>query len=239
MTNLKTILELIDLTTLNDSDDNSSVESLCDNAITTFGSVAAVCVFSQFVPLAKSLLQNKVKVATVVNFPSGFTDIELVKYETKLALDRGADEIDLVYPYHQLLKGHDTIAINMIREVKRLCQNKKLKVIIESGILNKESLIEKATIISIDNGADFIKTSTGKVSVNATIEAAQVILNTIKKKNINIGFKASGGIKSIDYAMEFINLAESIMGKDWVNKDHFRFGASILLNKILQEFHSL
>ena len=239
MENLKLILGLVDLTSLNDSDDNLAIESLCKSAITKYGSVAAVCVFSQFVPLVKTLLKEKVNVATVVNFPAGFTDIELVKYEAKLALSRGADEIDLVFPYHQLQKGNDSVGEKMVQEIKSICKDKTLKVIIESGVLSTKHLIEKATIISIDNGADFIKTSTGKVSVNATAEAARIILNTIKKKNVNIGFKASGGIKTIDAALEFINLAESIMGEGWVNKNHFRFGASILVNNILQEFRSL
>lgn len=230
----KKILSLIDLTSLNDTDTNFDIVNFCKLAKTEFGNVPAICIFSRFIPLAKKHLKNKkIKIATVTNFPHGSNDIKIALYETKLAIKRGANEVDIVFPYHALIQGDFDIAAKMIKNAKKICKKKTLKVIIESGILKNKDLIKMASEISIKNGADFIKTSTGKVAINATLEAAEIMLNTIKESGKKCGFKAAGGIKTVDEAQKYILLADKIMGENWVSSKTFRFGASGLLTDVL------
>jgi deoxyribose-phosphate aldolase len=231
----KQILGLIDLTSLNDKDTKQVITNLCSRANNQFGNVAAICIFSEFIAEAKLVLNkldSKVKIATVVNFPAGHSDIELTGYESKLALARGANEIDLVLPYHQLKQGNTKICAEMVRQIKSICKDKTLKVILETGELSRQE-IKLASEISIYNGADFIKTSTGKVSVNATIDAAEIMLNVIKESGKKCGFKASGGIKTVAQALTYINLAENIFDESWITPCNFRFGASGLIGDVI------
>ncbi len=233
----KQILELIDLTSLNDSDNKNTILSLCNKSITPIGNVAAVCIYSHWITTVREFFAQKMlnlPIATVVNFPHGSIDLDRASLETDLALERGADEIDLVLPYHALIDGDTKIAKSMVDKVRRICGNKILKVIIESGELSKHHLIETASLIAIDSGADFLKTSTGKVKVNATLEAAEIMLNTIKSNNKKCGFKASGGIKTYGDAKKYLGLAVKIMGEDWVSRNTFRFGASSLVDDVLR-----
>lgn len=230
----KKVLGLIDLTTLNDNDTNQSIIDLCSKATTKFGNVPAICIYSRFIKEAHSLLQDtNIKIATVTNFPHGSTDVELALYETSLAIKRGADEVDIVFPYHALIQGNTDVGNQLIKEAKQICGDKTLKVIIESGELQDPKLIKLASEISISNGADFIKTSTGKVKVNATLEATEIMLNTIKASGKKCGFKAAGGIKTVVDAQKYLELATKIMGESWVNSNNFRFGASGLLSDVL------
>ncbi|WP_301099489.1 deoxyribose-phosphate aldolase [Otariodibacter sp.] len=243
--NLKEIaqqaLSLMDLTTLNDNDTDEKVISLCQQGKTKFGTPAAVCVYPRFVPVARKALKTQgtgqVKIATVTNFPHGNDDIEIAVAETKAAVAYGADEVDVVFPYRALITGNETIGFELVQQCKAVCQtnNVKLKVIIESGELKTEALIRKASEIAIKAGADFIKTSTGKVSVNATLEAARIMLETIRdlKVSDHVGFKAAGGVRTTEEAEQYLSLAKEILGKDWVNANHFRFGASSLLGNLL------
>jgi deoxyribose-phosphate aldolase len=229
-------LGLIDLTTLNDNDTNEIVIELCKKTKTEFGSVPAICIFRQFIPAAKKYFAENgsaVKIATVTNFPHGGTDMTLALRETQEAIDLGADEVDIVFPYRALMAGDTAIGGEMIKRAKQICGKKVLKVIIESGVLQDPKLIELASDISIANGADFIKTSTGKVEVNATLEATEVMLNSIKKVNSQCGFKAAGGIRSVAEAKDYIELTNRVMGKDWINATKFRFGASSILTDVL------
>ncbi len=229
-------LGLIDLTTLNDNDTNEIVLELCKKAKTEFGSVPAVCIFRQFIPVAKQYFaetNQNVKIATVTNFPHGGTDMELALRETQEAIDLGADEVDIVFPYRALMAGDQQIGADMIKKAKEICGTKVLKVIIESGVLQDPKLIELASDISIANGADFIKTSTGKVAVNATLEATEVMLNSIKKSGKKCAFKAAGGVRLVSEAQEYLELTAKIMGADWITSDTFRFGASSLLGDVL------
>ncbi len=229
-------LGLIDLTTLNDNDTNETVIELCKKAKTGFGSVPAICIFRQFIPAAKQYFaENKlnVKIATVTNFPHGGADLELALRETQEAIDLGADEVDIVFPYQALIAGNDQIGAEMVKRAKQICGTKTLKVIIESGVLSDPKLIEQASDICIANGADFIKTSTGKVAVNATLEATEIMLNSIKKAGGKCAFKAAGGVRSVAEAKEYLDLTAKIMGVNWINADTFRFGASSLLGDVL------
>ncbi|MEG9533686.1 deoxyribose-phosphate aldolase [Mannheimia indoligenes] len=234
-------LSLMDLTTLNDNDTDEKVIVLCEQAKTDFGTPAAVCVYPRFVPIARKTLKaqgiEQVKIATVTNFPHGNDDIDIAVAETKAAVAYGADEVDVVFPYKALIAGNEQIGFELVKQAKAVCQEKNvlLKVIIETGELKSEELIRKASEISIRAGADFIKTSTGKVAVNATLESARIMLETIRDLGVaeTVGFKAAGGVKTSEEAAEYLALARSILGSDWVNCSHFRFGASSLLGNLL------
>lgn len=229
-------LGLIDLTSLNDNDTDETIKTLCKTTKTQFGSVPAVCIYSRYIPLARKILNDinpGVKIATVTNFSHGSSDMDLALYETNLALTRGADEVDIVFPYHNLKNGDGITGQIMITQAKKLCGEKTLKVIIESGELKTPELIKHASEISIEAGADFIKTSTGKVVVNATLEAAEIMLNTIKISGKKCGFKAAGGIKSVADAAKYLELAAKIMEPGWINSNNFRFGASGLLGDVI------
>ena len=240
-TTAKKILQLIDLTSLNDDDSDEAIILLCEKACSQVGNVAAVCVYPQFIKTALltlgKCLSVDVKVATVVNFPAGGNDIEKVIFDTQQAVSWGANEVDLVFPYKAFINGNTELAATMIKGCKQACgEGVLLKVIIESGVLKQPALIESACQTAISAGANFIKTSTGKVEVNATLEAAEIILRCIKaSSNKHIGFKAAGGISNVKVAEKYLSLAGSIMGSDWIDASHFRFGASSLLDDVLKQ----
>ncbi|MGX3022186.1 deoxyribose-phosphate aldolase [Ursidibacter sp. B-7004-1] len=237
----QTALSLMDLTTLNDNDTDEKVISLCQQGNTPFGTPAAVCVYPRFVPIARKTLAQQqteqVKIATVTNFPHGNDDIAIAVAETKAAVAYGADEVDVVFPYKALISGNEQVGYELVKQCKAACaeQNVLLKVIIETGELKTEILIRKASEIAIQAGADFIKTSTGKVAVNATLESARIMLETIRDLAVadRVGFKAAGGVKTTEEAQQYLELATDILGKEWVTSAHFRFGASSLLNNLL------
>jgi deoxyribose-phosphate aldolase len=236
----KLALGLLDLTSLNDDDTEAKISALCEQAqIESVGKVAALCIYPRFIPWAKQELARlnitDVKIATVSNFPQGRDNLAAAVAETKACLAYGADEVDVVFPYRALLDGNESIGYKLVKACKAACGEKTLKVIIESGELKTPELIAKASQISIAAGADFIKTSTGKVPVNATPESAQIMLNVIAKLNVqdNVGFKAAGGVKSAEDAMIYLNMAADLFGDEWVNAQHFRFGASSLLANLL------
>ena len=231
-------IQLMDLTTLNDDDTNQKVIQLCSDAQSAAGNTAAVCIYPRFIPIARKTLgaQNTpdIKIATVTNFPHGNDDLDIAFAETRAAVAYGADEVDVVFPYRALMAGNSEIGKQMITGCREICEDQvTLKVIIESGVLQSEALIQQASQISIDAGADFIKTSTGKVAVNATLEAAEIMLKTIKASGRDVGFKAAGGVKDAQTTFNYLQLARDIMGDDWVNTQHFRFGASSLLVSLL------
>lgn len=232
-------LQLMDLTTLNDNDTDASVIALCHQAKSPAGNTAAVCVYPRFVPIARKTLRDlgasEIKIATVTNFPHGNDDIDIAVIETKAAVAYGADEVDVVFPYRALMAGNQEIGFELVKACKAACgDDVMLKVIIESGELKTPELIRAASEIAIAAGADFIKTSTGKVAVNATPEAAKIMLEVIKEKNPAVGFKAAGGVKNAEQAADYLALAESVLGENWVSAKTFRFGASSLLGSLLQ-----
>jgi len=234
----KTAISLIDLTSLTDSESVDDIVSLCQQAQSPAGNTAAICIYPRFVPYAKKQLKAQgtpeVKIATVTNFPHGNDDIDIAVAETKAAVAYGADEVDVVFPYRALMEGDETTGFELVKACKAACGGEAiLKVIIESGELKTPELIKRASELSIDAGADFIKTSTGKVPVNATLEAAKIMLSVIAEKNTNVGFKPAGGVKNDQDAAEYLSLAASILGNDWVTSQSFRFGASSLLPNLL------
>jgi deoxyribose-phosphate aldolase len=232
-------IRLMDLTTLNDDDTDAIVIELCHQAHTPVGDTAAVCIYPRFVPIARKTLREQateqIRIATVTNFPHGNDDIEIATAETRAAIAYGTDEVDVVFPYRALLRGEEQVGYDLVASCKEACGDKLLKVILESGELKEPALIRRASEIAIDAGADFIKTSTGKVPINATLEAAEVMLDVIKEKNSTIGFKVAGGVKDAATAKAYLDLARKILGDDWVDASHFRFGASSLLGNLLAE----
>lgn len=231
-------LSLMDLTSLTNTETDQDIIDLCQQAKSPAGETAAICIFPRFIPIAKKALKAQqtpqIKVATVTNFPHGNDDITIALAETKAAVAYGADEVDLVFPYRALMQGNENIGFDMVKVCKQACgDSAKLKVIIETGELKTAELIRKASEIAINAGADFIKTSTGKVSVNATPEAAKIMLTVIKDKNSAVGFKPAGGVRNADDAAIYLDLADNILGSDWADSKHFRFGASSLLTSLL------
>ncbi|WP_411992448.1 deoxyribose-phosphate aldolase [Agarivorans sp. DSG3-1] len=226
-------LSLMDLTTLNDDDTRESVAALCAQAKSAEGQVAAICIYPRFIPFARKVLAehgaSEVKIATVTNFPLGEDDVALAVAETKAAVAYGADEVDVVFPWRALMAGNEEVGFELVKQCKAACGQIKLKVIIESGELKTPALIAKASELSIKAGADFIKTSTGKVPVNATPEAAEIMLKAIAEFNPACGFKAAGGVKSAEQAKVYLDIATNALGNDWLGEAHFRFGASSLL----------
>jgi deoxyribose-phosphate aldolase len=237
------IYACIDLTSLNDSDTEDTITALCQKATATIHPVAAVCVYPRFVAEAKKfLLNSSVKIATVANFPEGTDPLEKVVNSIQQSIRNGANEIDVVFPYQDYLKGNYSITKKFVETCKNACGNQVLlKIILETGALKESALIVQASKEALYGGADFIKTSTGKIAVGATLEAAACMLEVLREWGASldrpVGFKVSGGIRTLEQAAHYVELAETIRGKDWVTPQVFRIGTSQLsvgcgLNKV-------
>ena len=231
------ILSLIDLTNLNDDCTEDNVVELCSRAQGEFGNTAAVCVWPRFVNLCASILRGtSIKVATVVNFPHGGTDVADVVATTIAALDAGADEIDLVLPYQSMITGDEAQVLSMLQAVREVVHAPDhLKVILETGELINPERIRRASELAIKSGADFIKTSTGKSKISATPEAVTTMLQVIRDSERPVGLKPSGGIRTVADAQQYLDLADAIMGPQWATPQTFRFGASGLLDAVEAE----
>ena len=227
-------LTLLDLTELGDEATPDDVKVLCGRAAGRHGSVAAVCVWPRHVSLATQLLAGKiVRIATVVNFPSGDDEIDDVVTLTGEALADGADEIDLVLPYKAFLSGDRAGAEAMIQAVRDAVPAPHLlKVILETGELIAPDTIRAASQTAVRLGADFIKTSTGKTPRSATLEATEIMLEVIQASGRPVGLKPSGGIRTLADATMYLEQADRIMGPAWVTPMTFRFGASGLLTAL-------
>ena len=226
-------ISLLDLTDLTDDCTPAAIDSLCERAA-CYGT-AAVCVWPDFVAQSAAALAGRgVRVATVVNFPSGAERPFAVGLVTERALADGADEIDTVLPYTVFAAGDRVLPAAMLDRVRRITEgNALMKVILETGELPDLDTVAAAARFAIEHGADFVKTSTGKTPVSATLPAAQRMLEVIAASERPIGLKPAGGISTADTAGEYIGLAERIMGDGWVSPTTFRFGASGLLNALL------
>ncbi|MEL6677819.1 MAG: deoxyribose-phosphate aldolase [Pseudomonadota bacterium] len=224
----------LDLTNLNEGCTAEDVDTLCDRADTPHGPTAAVCIWPHFIDQARLRLATRgIRIATVVNFPSGMDAIDDVVALTEQAIRDGADEIDTVIPYPLLLEGHPNEVTASVARVKEAAGEKQVKAILETGILAEEDLIRTAARAAIDGGADFIKTSTGKVPVNATLNGARIMLEAIRDSGEDVGFKPAGGVKSTADAAAYISLADEILGEGWADATRFRIGASGVLDALL------
>ena len=244
---LKEIYACLDLTTLKCTDNAESVLALTEKVNNLeethpdIKNVAAICVYPNFAGIvSQSLEVDGVEVACVSGgFPSSQTFPEVKIAETALALKEGATEIDIVLSVGKFLSGDYEGVCDEIQELKDLCGDKSLKVILETGALKSAENIKKAAILSMYSGADFIKTSTGKETPGATPEAAYVMCKAIKeyyaKSGRKVGFKAAGGINSVEDALLYYNIVEDVLGKEWLNSKLFRIGTSRLANILLSE----
>ena len=244
---LHLILSMIDLTTLEGKDTAEKVRALCYKArhlhdsLQGLPSVAAVCVYPNFVGVAKKELEGSgINIAAVSTaFPSGQSTLGVKISDTKFALEQGADEVDMVISRGKFLAGEYNFVYDEIAAVKEVCGKTHLKVILETGELDTLDNIRRASDIAIHAGADFIKTSTGKISPAATMPVTFVMLNAIKdyyiKTGIKIGMKPAGGISTAKLALQYLVMLNETLGDDWMNKNLFRFGASSLANDVLMQ----
>lgn len=229
------LIRCLDLTSLNNDDTEYKIADLCHKASCEYGNVAAICIYPKFINIAKKeLANNAIKIATVINFPAGKNNQQILEQEISTAINYGADELDIVFPYTEFLNKNYSACEEYVKNAKKLCGKKHtFKLIIESGELKNANKIALATKIGIENGADFIKTSTGKTPTSATPEAANIIMETIKKYKNKTGFKASGGIRTLEDAKQYMVLAAAIMGGKWISSQNFRIGASSLLDDLI------
>jgi deoxyribose-phosphate aldolase len=224
-------LPLLELTSLNETDGDADIERLCACSI-KFGT-AAVCIWPRFVSLAGNLLRGSgVRLATVANFPHGSDDIARVAKECAAAAADGADEVDVVAPIDAIRAGD----IGMVSELVTACRAEApettLKVILETGMLREPPLIAGAARAAVMAGCDFLKTSTGKAEVGATLEAAAVMLAVIEEADGKVGFKAAGGVRTARQAASYLYLAEQLIDPSWASPNTFRFGATALLDDL-------
>lgn len=228
------LLPLLDLTSLGEDDTPAQIERLCTAARTPYGLPAALCVYPEHVTTVRRTLQGTTaKVATVVNFPDGSTDCSRIALETRRALAAGADEIDLVFCWRAFLRGETLLAAHAITACRTVCrEGVTLKLILETGELGTSELIRQACAIGIDAGVDFLKTSTGKVAINATPMAGACMLDVIAESGGRCGFKAAGGVRTLGDAAAWLDLAESRLGAAWIDPSHFRIGASSLFAEL-------
>lgn len=243
----KLLFNCLDLTTLKTEDSEESVLKFTervnelDNEHPDLKNVAAICVYPNFAKIvSQSLEVESVNVACVSGgFPSSQTFTEVKVAETALALADGATEIDIVIPVGKFLSGDYEGMCDEIEEIKSICGERHLKVILETGALKSADNIWKASILAMYSGADFIKTSTGKQEPAATPEAAYVMCQAIKayheKTGRKVGFKPAGGINSVNDALVYYTIVKEVLGKEWLNNTLFRIGTSRLANLLLNE----
>lgn len=234
MVDSERIFSLLDLTRLFEADDEKNIIALCERAVRGKAHVAAVCIYPEWVATAKRVLKNTpVNIATVANFPLGTDSLSQVLETIQQVKNAGADEVDIVFPYQQYLQGDALLPMDFISACKKACDGLTLKIILESGAIPTIAQLIEMSEMAIHAGADFLKTSTGKIPQGATLMAAEHILNVIKKESqYDVGFKVSGGVRTPQQACQYIELAEQLLGSDWVTPRHFRIGASQLVDEL-------
>lgn len=243
----KFLFNCIDLTTLKCTDSDTSVMKFTEKVnefvdrYPDLKNVAAICVYPNMAEIVNDTLEaDDIKIACVSGgFPSSQTFIEVKVAETAMALHAGADEIDIVISVGKFLSGDYEGMCDEIEELKEVCGDKHLKVILETGALGSASNIKKASILSMYSGADFIKTSTGKENPAATPEAAYVMCQAIKEYFLEtgrkVGFKPAGGINSVHDALVYYTIVKELLGEEWLTNERFRLGTSRMANLLLSE----
>jgi len=232
------LISLTDLTSLAESDDAASVRTLSALARAAPVKPAAVCIWARWVPVALEALQGTdIPICAVANFPEGAAAPDVAAAETAAAVAAGADEVDVVFPYRALLAGDANVGLALVRGCREACGARALlKIILETGQLLGAENIRRAAEIAIDGGTQFLKTSTGKTQPGATPEAAAVLLDVIaaaNRRGLSIGFKASGGIRTIDDAEDYLTLYEQRFGSASASAANFRIGASGLFKELM------
>ncbi len=241
------LLNSVELTSLKTTDNEDSILRFVekvnkfDDVYPELGHVATVCVYPNYAKVCHDALENEdVEIACVAgSFPSSQTFMEVKVAETALAISEGATEIDIVMPVGKFLNGDYEGMCDEIEEIKNVCGEKPLKVILETGCLKTASNIKKASILAMYAGADYIKTSTGKLNPAATPEAALVMCQAIKEyydtTGIQIGFKPAGGLKTVEDALAYYTIVKQVLGEKWLTNKWFRLGTSSLANKLLSD----
>jgi len=249
--NLKLMFSLIDLTSLNTQDTGLQIETMClrvnefPKHFPGMENVGAICVYPSLVPVVKKNLSDpKVGIASVAaGFPSSQTLLQVKELESKMAVEAGATEIDIVISVGKFLENDLEFVKSEISQIKKAISPVKLKVILETGLLPSPDDIYRASLASLDAGADFIKTSTGKVQPAATQEAVLVMCHAIKehfqKSGKMAGIKPAGGISTADQALEYASIISFVLGEKWLNPGLFRIGASRLANQLLTEIDKI
>jgi len=247
MQGLYMILNMIDLTTLEGADTEDKVKHICYKAMHLHDeypglpTTAAVCVYPNFVKTAiKELKGSGVRVASVATaFPSGQSSLEAKLADVKLAVENGADEVDMVLSRGKFHSGDYQFVFDEIVQIKKACGNARLKVILETGELGNFDNVRRASDIAMYAGADFIKTSTGKISPAATLPVTLVMLEAIKdyyyQTGRMVGMKPAGGISNSKLALQYLLMVKETLGGKWLNNTYFRFGASSLANDVLMQ----
>ncbi len=227
------ILPLVDLTALGDADSARTIEALCARALDA--GVAAVCLWSRFLPIARAKLgHGPVRLATVANFPDGSDDIARAARETADAFLAGADEVDVLAPIQAILDGDVGLVSELVQACRAKAPERTLKVILETGRLGEPARIAAAARAAVMAGADFLKTSTGKSPTGATLEAVAVLLAVIEEAEGRVGLKVSGGVRTTQQAAQYLYLVDRFMGRGWTRPETLRFGASALLDDLLR-----
>jgi deoxyribose-phosphate aldolase len=244
---LKLAISMMDLTTLEGKDTPGKVRQLCQKAMRpldsdpSIGSCAAICVYPNLVPVAKATLAGStVKVASVATaFPSGQSPLPVKLDDTRRAVELGADEIDMVIDRGAMLTGDYAKVFDEIAATKEACGAAHLKVILETGELGSYDVVRRASDLAIAAGADFIKTSTGKIQPAATLPVTLVMLEAIRDyyyaSGRRIGMKPAGGVRTAKQALQYLVMLRETLGDAWLTPDLFRFGASALLNDVLMQ----
>lgn len=228
-------LRCLDLTSLGGADTEADIERLCARACTPFGNVAAVCVWPRFAACARRRLPPSIAVAAVANFPAGGCDAAAARREVQAIVAAGAQEVDLVLPWRTLRAGDDAAVRTLLQAARAACSTRVLKIILETGELRAAALIERAATLAIDAGADFVKTSTGKVPVGATLQAARSMLRAIAAHGPareRTGLKISGGLRRVAELRPYLELVRRTLGPEALRPQRFRIGASSLLDDI-------
>lgn len=248
MQGLSMVLSMIDLTTLEGKDTPNKVRQMCYKAQHLHDvqpglpTVAAVCVYPSMVSIAREALkESPIKIASVSTaFPSGQAPFEVKKLDTQFAIDSGADEIDMVISRGKFLAREHNFVFDEIAAIKEICGSKRLKVILETGELGSLDQVRRASDIAIHAGADFIKTSTGKIQPAATMQVTYTMLMAIKdhfdRTGKMIGMKPAGGISTSKLALHNLVMVKEILGDAWLSNEWFRFGASSLANDVLMQY---
>jgi deoxyribose-phosphate aldolase len=228
---------LMELASLNADDTPEKIIALCHRALTPVGHVAAVCVMPRFAGLARrtldSLHAREVSVVAAVNFPSGSPSVSSAESETQAAILAGADEIDLVYPFHALLGGDRQIGADIINACKARCGRAALTVTLETGVLRDPQVIHGASCVAIQEGANFLKTSTGKQVLNATPQASRILIAAIAESGAHVGINVSGNVRTLKEARVHMDLVKARFGSRWLEQGRLRLGATSLLDDLL------
>lgn len=238
------ILSMVDITSLNPTDSVKSITDFVekinkfDTKFEILPHPAAICVYPKFVQTVKDNLMEDLEIASVAGgFPDANTFIEVKVAEVAMAVMEGATEIDVVIPSGMVIAGEFDEIFEDLQEVKAACRTAKLKVILETGVLMDPVLIKKAALVAMNAGADFVKTSTGKVSIGATYEAVYVMAKTVaeynSKNDTKVGIKVAGGVSTTEQAVSYYAIVASVLGEEWLNSNLFRFGASRLVNALI------